>query len=322
MVFYECYNCGYGNKDKSKLVAHFNRKKICISIRDNINLETCKEFIFKGISYQTYIDNIDNIDKIIPMNIIKTLKNIKINNKLIFECKYCNHNYKSSQSLSNHKKLCINKLKSDEANNSMEELVKILNERLKMKDTIISEIKQNNKDKDKELNYKNKQINELIKKAGIMNNDNSINNGIINNIVINNYSNTDISHITEDDVRDSLKKWETCIPQLIEKIHYNPDKPENYNLYISNLNNKNIMLYENDKWNTNDRDEILDNIVDKYRNLYEEYKFKWKEEKKNYSRTFKRINNFLEHSSGENSKDFSIITTHISNKLYSNRINQ
>jgi len=119
-----------------------------------------------------------------------------------------------------------------------------------------------------------------------------------------------------------LKKWETCIPQLIEKIHYNPDKPENYNLYISNLNNKNIMLYENDKWNTNDRDEILDNIVDKYRNLYEEYKFKWKEEKKNYSRTFKRIDNFLAHSSGENTKDFNIIKTHISNKLYSNRINQ
>jgi len=208
----------------------------------------------------------------------------------------------------------------------MEELVKILNERIKEKDNIIknkndtiTEVKQNNKDKDKELTAKNKQINELIKKAGIINN---INNGIINNIVINNYSNTDISHITEDDVRDTLKKWETCIPQLIEKIHYNPDKPENYNIYISNLNNKNIMLYENDKWNTNDRDEILDNIVDKYRNIYEEYKSKWKEEKKNYTRTFKRINNFLEHSSGENTKDFNIITGNISNKLYSNRIKQ
>ena len=37
MVFYECYNCGYNNKDKSKLVSHFRRKNICKSIRDNIN---------------------------------------------------------------------------------------------------------------------------------------------------------------------------------------------------------------------------------------------------------------------------------------------
>jgi len=321
MVFYECYNCGYNHTDKSKLSSHFKRKKLCTSIRNNINLEECKKYILEGISYEEYINNIDNIDEVY---------NQKIS---CFECTYCNHKYKTSNSLSSHKKLCVNKIIADEANNSMKELVKVLNERLKEKDNIIKNkentINQNNKDKDKELHAKNKeleaknkQINELIKKAGIINNDNSINNGIINNIVINNYSNTDISHITEDDVRNSLKKWETCIPELIEKIHYNPDKPENYNIYISNLNNKNIMLYENDKWNTNDRDEILDNIVDKYRNIYEEYKSKWKEEKKNYTRTFKRIHNFLEHSSGENNKDFNIITGNISNKLYSNRIKQ
>jgi hypothetical protein len=36
--------------------------------------------------------------------------------------------------------------------------------------------------------------------------------------------------------------------KMIEKVHFNPDKPENMNLYISNIKSKHIMMYKDNKW--------------------------------------------------------------------------
>ena len=74
----------------------------------------------------------------------------KDNNK----CLYCNKIYKHVQSLNRHLKICSEKHKSDEANKSMTELVTILNSQ-------INDLK-------KALEKKDNQIDELIKKAGII----------------------------------------------------------------------------------------------------------------------------------------------------------
>ena len=49
-----------------------------------------------------------------------------------------------------------------------------------------------------------------------------------------------------------------CIPSLIKKIHFNPRKPENHNIYISNIKNKYIMVYDGDKWNLSNQNETID----------------------------------------------------------------
>ncbi len=36
---------------------------------------------------------------------------------------------------------------------------------------------------------------------------------------------------------------------MIEKIHFNPSKPENMNIYISNKKDKYLMIYEDGNWN-------------------------------------------------------------------------
>ena len=48
---------------------------------------------------------------------------------------------------------------------------------------------------------------------------------------------------------------------LIEKVHFNPDKPENMNVYISNIKNKYMMIYQNNKWNLTNKNE-LDRLYD------------------------------------------------------------
>ena len=53
-----------------------------------------------------------------------------------------------------------------------------------------------------------------------------------------------------------------CIPHLIEKIHFDPKKPENHNIYISNLKNNYTMVYDGDKWTIRDRDDSIQNLME------------------------------------------------------------
>ena len=41
---------------------------------------------------------------------------------------------------------------------------------------------------------------------------------------------------------------------LIEKVHFDVNKPQNHNIYISNLKNKYIMIYDGNKWECKDRE--------------------------------------------------------------------
>ena len=47
---------------------------------------------------------------------------------------------------------------------------------------------------------------------------------------------------------------------LIENIHFNKNVPENHNVYISNINSKYAIVYENSQWKLKDRDEVIDKI--------------------------------------------------------------
>ena len=67
---------------------------------------------------------------------------------------------------------------------------------------------------------------------------------IQNNIKILSYNNTDISHLTDQDFIKFIKKGTYCVPKLLEAIHFNPKKPENYNIYIPNMKNNYVMMME------------------------------------------------------------------------------
>ena len=97
------------------------------------------------------------------------------------------------------------------------------------------------KKKDEQMKKKDEQITELIKKAGIQNSN--ITQNIQQNIKLVAYKETDMSHLTEQDYLYCLNRSNMCIPNLIKKIHFNPKKPENHNVFISNLKSGYIMLY-------------------------------------------------------------------------------
>ena len=103
-----------------------------------------------------------------------------------------------------------------------------------------------------------KQIEKLMGKLEIKGSFNTTNN--IQNIILNS-NNTDVSHITDQDYRNCIKKVCHSVLKLIEKIHFNPKKPENMNIYISNMKDKYLMVYESGMW-------ILKNKIDEIDKLY------------------------------------------------------
>ena len=203
MKIYKCPRCNYTTHILTIYVRHLKRKKICEPKISKTDLQ--KEYIKYGIK-----------DKL-KMNPKESLTESKIGfmnpneSKRIHFCKYCEKIYSTNSNLCKHLKKCKEKIKIEEANENMQELVKLLNEKIEKRD--------------RQLEEKNKQIDELIKKAGINIGTQNIQQNINQNIKILAYDNTDLSHLKNKDYLKCLKRSNFCIPHLIEKIHFNPEKP-------------------------------------------------------------------------------------------------
>ena len=184
----------------------------------------------------------------------------------VYKCKYCEQQYKHTQSLNKHIKYSCTKNKTED----LTELVRLMN--LQM-ETQKKELQTLIKDQSKQIENQNKQIEKLKGKLEIHGSFNTTN---IHNIQLLNYKDTDVSHLTDNDYRRCIKKVCYCVMNLIEKVHFNPDKPENMNIYISNMKDKYLMVYDGSNWNLANKCDEVNKLYDEKEILLEE----WLEENK------------------------------------------
>jgi hypothetical protein len=185
-----------------------------------------------------------------------------------FVCKYCNQTFKYRQSVSKHIKYSCKKNKDED----LKELVRLLNLQLQQKDNHI-------KNQDNQIKKQQKQIDKLMDKLQVphittnqMNQTtNHTTNNIQNNIKLLCYKDTDISHLTEKDYSSAIRKVNSCVKHIIECIHYNPSKPENHNIYISNRKDKYIMVYESGNWNIKHKNDEVDTLYENNEMLLEDW---------------------------------------------------
>jgi hypothetical protein len=245
MPDYECDICKKKFTMKIDFTRHINRKFKCkedeLNVINDDNKYKCilchKQFIYKSELIRhtnnkksCMITNNDNLTNDNPKNdmIINVLK-----------CEICNKDFASIKSLNRHKKTYCNQLEKIDKNELID-LVKNLK---------------------KEINEKDKLIINNMTNIGNTNNIGNTQN-IQNNITINAYGKEDISHITDKDYKQLFTKCNSLIPTLIELIHFNEDKPENTNVYISNIKSPYAYVYDGNKWNLMNKDEIIDDIYD------------------------------------------------------------
>jgi len=188
-----------------------------------------------------------------------------------FPCEYCGQRFKHKSSIYKHIKYTCTKSKDED----IKELVRLMNLQLEKKDKEIDMYK-------KQLETQSKQIDKLVSKLEI--------NGSFNtyNIQLLSFKDTDHSHLTEKDYVQCINQNNHCVKQLIEKIHFNPTKPENMNIYISNLKDKYLMVYENGNWNIKTK-KVLDSLYENNEYRLEE----WIKEQDNYPELKEKFDRYL-----------------------------
>ena len=220
-------------------------------------------------------------------------------------CKYCNKKYKQKQHLTRHLKTCKLKLEDDK--------------KQKLYDLLV---KKNNKNLEEQNLYLKQQINllqEQLKLAKNINSNNVINSHNINNINIVAFNKTDLSHITDKDFEYIMKRCNMCIPKLIEKTHYDSTKPENKNIFISNIKDKYIMKWDGLKWNLNNREDTLEDLYENSSNILEDRIETWEFNKFQYDPiAVRKFYKFLDNKDKDEVKNK--IKEEIKLILYNNRL--
>ncbi len=181
---------------------------------------------------------------------------------LLFPCKYCNKNFTFKQSMYHHIKYVCKENKDED----LKELVRLLNSRLGILEKSYKDDKLLNT---KQLANQDKNIEKLKSKLEISGSFNTTNN--IQNIHLLPYRETDTSHLTDKDYRECFNHRNHCVKHMIEKVHFNPSKPENMNIHISNMKDKYIMIYDGFQWNIADRKREIDYLYDEKEMMLEDW---------------------------------------------------
>lgn len=106
-----------------------------------------------------------------------------------------------------------------------------------------------------------------------INNNTNNNMGTQNTYITNNYNDTSLSKISDATYNSIIKDADESymiIPTFTKHVHFDPNKPENHNIYMSNKGkyNKHLYVRMNNTWEIADKDSEINNLIyDKETNL-------------------------------------------------------
>ena len=212
----------------------------------------------------------------------------------LFSCETCGKQYMYKSGLSIHKKKCMNK----EQINSLVENQKRLerhNEELMQEREFLRKQVEDLYDKFEQLNP-TPVVQPLVQNnntTNTTNNNNCIENQTNNNlhVHINSFGNENLDYITNDFIHGCVNRIYESVPTILQKMHFDPEHPENHNFKIPNkkLPHASVMS-EDQKWKLMDRQEAINNMIDKGYNIidsqFREDPSKFSESKRRHYRRF------------------------------------
>ena len=270
MSKYYCNYCNYDAKVKGNYDKHLKTKKHQTRLSESQPLVNQKSTFSQPLVNQksTFSQPLVNLHD--------------SDNQSKIQCKYCKKDFKFKQSMYKHIKYVCKRNKDED----FKELARLLNEQNKqlglkdndMEKQLVSKDKEMEKQlvlKDRQMEMMQKQIDKLTNKLQIQN----INQGVVVNNTMNiqllNHQDTDYSHLTPKDYMSCIHDCNKCVKTLIEKVHFNADKPENMNIYLSNIKGKYLMIYKDNAWQIQDKKVQVDDLYDYnefvLENWYDEY---------------------------------------------------
>jgi len=100
-----------------------------------------------------------------------------------------------------------------------------------------------------------------IEKININSNNVNNSNNTQNIVIVNAYQNKNMDHITDQEFIRCLNRTLLCIPALIDKVHFDPNVPENHNVYISDINRNRGKSFDGKQWQNMNGDDLADKLI-------------------------------------------------------------
>ncbi len=134
------------------------------------------------------------------------------------------------------------------------------------------------------------------------------------------YNKSDHKFISDSKIYECMTKQYMSIPHLIKMVHFDPKHPENHNIYVSNIQSKQLFLYNGKKWVLKDKDEMIDNLISSSEYKLKETLGKWIEDEENKDKFAFAINKFKKYlEMKDNDKITNNVKEEIKLMLYNNR---
>ena len=254
MVLYDCKTCNYSTKYKYDFNKHLKTKKH--RVNEECTMNNPKELMGMSQNEPQMSHNEPAMSQNEPVILQKDIKT--------YPCDYCEESFSTMANKRRHE---LHRCKEN-TNVSNSIITKQENKIKKLEKEKENQIKKLEKAMEKQRKEMAKHIELLLTKVG----NTTINNTNNNNIQLNNYGSEDLSHISDALKTYLIKHPFGAIQQLIEKIHFNRDKPENINLMITNKRDNKISVYEDGKWVYRNKKKTIQRLIDnKYYILDDHY---------------------------------------------------
>ena len=168
-----------------------------------------------------------------------------------YTCAKCNKTFNQKVDYDRH----INRKYSCDVNSSVNEC-SICKKEFKHKSSLYKHFKKcSNKTQIMNINDNSKNITNIDKQLNVdkMNVD--------GDVKVVKFGNEDISYISDDLFQSILGHGYKSVEEFVDHTHFNPDHPENHNIYIADIKNNYVLLYDGDQWNIKDRDEAIEDLI-------------------------------------------------------------
>ena len=212
----------------------------------------CKEIFNRKQNYERHLKT------------VKHLKRVEKNN-MMFTCEWCTKSFSQSSSLISHQKRCEMLSNNLNLHTNEQKIIQNKNTQIQI---------QENQIKEQQLQIENlqRQVSLLFDKVITTNHIHNQNNIETQNIiVVNSFGNENIDYLTDKTVCRIIQTAPfESVPQLIEKIHFDPDHPENHNIKITNKKMNYAEIIKNNKWVTANKKEVIDNVIQNSYHLLDE----------------------------------------------------
>jgi hypothetical protein len=236
MVIHKCALCKFSSKFKNDLNRHLKTKKHLTNENNGKDYEEeNKKKIEKGLK--------KDLKGLFPEK-----KGLKKDFFLqqeadLFVCQYCFKTLKTRPIMLRHiRKTCKEKKNLEKMENENSKIIEKQNKVIESQSNKINKI-------EKKLEKSVKQINNTQ--------NNNTQNNTINNIHINNYGEENLEMLTDEFKERCVTRPFYAIIDIIKKIHFNDDYPENKNMRLVNKRDNKIQVLDDGKWKYRYKDEAV-----------------------------------------------------------------